>query len=207
MVDPLSYFSFQPVLHDWCNKGRGMCYPFCGMVYIKEPLLLIRKSSPCGSSTFPLLPSEWSFTICLMPYNRKIKCVELNKTFFLNLVCFDKITVLLFTLYRWIFWGNHISLGSLSDIVFSWRLPRNWKSDCTPQVHWLRTWGVEWPPLVVAQSNGNMHWVRGDQSNWFLKIENVLYASSYICIYTLFHENNMGMYCHFIHFLFNNFII
>ena len=21
MVDPLSYFSFQPVLHDWCNKG------------------------------------------------------------------------------------------------------------------------------------------------------------------------------------------
>ena len=22
-VDPLSYFSFQPVLHDWCNKGRG----------------------------------------------------------------------------------------------------------------------------------------------------------------------------------------
>ena len=26
-VDPLSYFSFQPVLHDWCNKGRGMCYP------------------------------------------------------------------------------------------------------------------------------------------------------------------------------------
>ena len=26
-VDPLSYFSFQPVLHDWCNKGLGMCYP------------------------------------------------------------------------------------------------------------------------------------------------------------------------------------
>ena len=24
-VNPLSYFSFQPVLHDWCNKGRGMC--------------------------------------------------------------------------------------------------------------------------------------------------------------------------------------
>ena len=29
-VDPLSYFSFQPVLHDWCNKGRGMCYPVYG---------------------------------------------------------------------------------------------------------------------------------------------------------------------------------
>ena len=35
-VDPLIYFSFQPVLHDWCNKGRGMCYPVCGMVHIKE---------------------------------------------------------------------------------------------------------------------------------------------------------------------------
>ena len=38
-VDPLSYFSFQPVLHDWCNKGSGMCYPVCGMVHIKEPLV------------------------------------------------------------------------------------------------------------------------------------------------------------------------
>ena len=26
MVDPLSYFSFQTVLHDWCNEGRGMWY-------------------------------------------------------------------------------------------------------------------------------------------------------------------------------------
>ena len=70
-VDPLSYFSFQPVLHDWCNKGRGMCYPVCGMVHIKEPLLLIDKSSLCGGSGFPLSLSEWSLTICLTPYNRK----------------------------------------------------------------------------------------------------------------------------------------
>ena len=35
MVDPLSYFSFQPVLHDWCNKGCGMCYPVYGMMHIK----------------------------------------------------------------------------------------------------------------------------------------------------------------------------
>ena len=63
-VDPLSYFSFQPVLHDWCNKGRGMCYPVCGMVHIKEPLLLIDKSSLCGGSGFPFSLSEWSFTIC-----------------------------------------------------------------------------------------------------------------------------------------------
>ena len=65
------YFSFQPVLLDWCNKGCGMCYPVCGMVHIKEPLLLIERSSPCGGSWFPLSLSEWSFTICLTPYNRK----------------------------------------------------------------------------------------------------------------------------------------
>ena len=58
-----SYFSFQPVLHDWCNKGCGMCYPVCGMMHIKEPLLLIGKSSLCGGSGFPLSLSEWSFTI------------------------------------------------------------------------------------------------------------------------------------------------
>ena len=66
-----SYFSFLPVLHDWCNKGRGMCYPVCGMVHIKEPLLLIDKSSLCGGSGFPFSLSEWSLTICLTPYNRR----------------------------------------------------------------------------------------------------------------------------------------
>ena len=63
-------FSFQPVLHDWCNKGCGMCYPVCGIVHIKEPLLIIGKSL-CGGSGFPLSLSEWSFTICPMPYNHK----------------------------------------------------------------------------------------------------------------------------------------
>ena len=70
-VDPLSYFTFQPVHHDWCNKGRGMCYPVCGMVHITEPLLLIGKISPYGGSGFPLSLSEWFFTICPTPYNRK----------------------------------------------------------------------------------------------------------------------------------------
>ena len=64
-VNPLSYFSFQPVLHDWSKKGRGMCYPVCGMVHIKEPLLLIDKSSLCGGSGFPFSLSEWSFTIII----------------------------------------------------------------------------------------------------------------------------------------------
>ena len=57
-VDPLSYFSFQPVLHDWCNKGRGMCYPLSGMVDIKEPLLLIDKTCLCGGRGFPFSLSE-----------------------------------------------------------------------------------------------------------------------------------------------------
>ena len=47
-----------------------MCYPVCGMVHIKEPLLLIEKSSLCGGSGFPLSLSDWSFTICLTPYGR-----------------------------------------------------------------------------------------------------------------------------------------
>ena len=53
------------------NKGRGMCYSVCGMVHIKEPLLLIGKSNPRSGSGFPLSLSEWSFTICQTPYNRK----------------------------------------------------------------------------------------------------------------------------------------
>ena len=71
MVDPLNCFSFQPVFHDSCNKGCGMCYPVCGMVHIKQPLLLIGKGSPCGGSGFPLSLSELSFTICLTSYNGK----------------------------------------------------------------------------------------------------------------------------------------
>ena len=62
IVDPLSYFLFQPVLHDWCNQGHGMCYPVCGMVHIKEPLLLIGKSSPCGGSRFPPSWTHWAIS-------------------------------------------------------------------------------------------------------------------------------------------------
>ena len=48
----------------------GMCYPVCGMVHIKEPLLLIGKSSHVAAAGFLSL-SEWSFTICPTLYNRK----------------------------------------------------------------------------------------------------------------------------------------
>ena len=43
----------------------------CVMMHIKEPLLLIGKSSPYGGSGFSLSLSDWFFTICLTPYNRK----------------------------------------------------------------------------------------------------------------------------------------
>ena len=61
---------FISVIESQCIKGCGMCYPVCGMVHIKEPLLIIGKSSPCGSSGFPLSLSEWSFTIRPTAYNR-----------------------------------------------------------------------------------------------------------------------------------------
>ena len=81
MVNPLSYFSFQPVLYYWCNKGRGMCYPVCGMMHIKELLMLIERVAYVAAACFLSL-SEWSFTICLTPYNRKqnVLSSSLNKT-------------------------------------------------------------------------------------------------------------------------------
>ena len=69
IVDPLSYILFQPVVHDWCNKSCGMCYPVYGMMHIKELLLLIEKNSSCCSSGFPL--PIWSFNIRPTPYNCK----------------------------------------------------------------------------------------------------------------------------------------
>ena len=45
-----------------------------GMMHIKEPLLLIRKSSLYGGSGYPLFLSEWFFTISLTPYNH-VECV------------------------------------------------------------------------------------------------------------------------------------
>ena len=60
-----------------------MYYPVCVMMHIKEPLLLIGKSSLGGSSGFPLSLSELFFTIRLMPYNGKynVLSMSLNKTF------------------------------------------------------------------------------------------------------------------------------
>ena len=78
----MSYFSFQPVLHDWFTKGRCVYYPLFGMVHIKELKLLIGKGNPCGGCVFPLSLSDWSFTVCPTPYNdlKKELSASLNKT-------------------------------------------------------------------------------------------------------------------------------
>ena len=48
----IAVISFEPVIHDWCNKGRGMSYPVCWMMHIKEPLLLIGKISHVTAAGF-----------------------------------------------------------------------------------------------------------------------------------------------------------
>ena len=111
MVDPLSYFSFQPVLHNWCNKGHCMFYPVCGMVHVKEPLLLIGKSNPCGSSRFPLslsgpLPYVW-------------RHITLNK------MCWVR---------RWI---KHFLPAFLSRYLSS-PLPYIWRHITVNQICWVR---------------------------------------------------------------------
>ena len=61
-----------------------MCYPICGMVHIKDPLLLIRKSSPyngdIGFLVF-LLRSPLLFVQCHITMNKKFMSVTLNKIF------------------------------------------------------------------------------------------------------------------------------
>ena len=54
-----------------CSTKAVVCDILSGILHIKEPLLLIGKSNPCGGCGFPLSLSEWSFTIYLTPYNRK----------------------------------------------------------------------------------------------------------------------------------------
>ena len=36
------------------DPRHGMCYPVCGMVHIKYPLLLIKKSNQCSHSLIVL---------------------------------------------------------------------------------------------------------------------------------------------------------
>ena len=57
-----------------------MWYPVCGMVHIKEPLLLIEKSGPySGSIMLPLSLSKWSFTICAALCNPRLLALSGSK--------------------------------------------------------------------------------------------------------------------------------
>ena len=48
-----------------------VCVILFVIMHTKETLLLFGNSSPLGGSGFLLSLSEWSFTICPTPYNRK----------------------------------------------------------------------------------------------------------------------------------------
>ena len=55
-ADLLSYFLFQPVMCNWCNKGHGIYY----RVNAKDPLLLISNNRPWSDgSGFSLSLSVW----------------------------------------------------------------------------------------------------------------------------------------------------
>ena len=63
------YFLLQIVVHNWSIKGCGGCCCVCGKVHLRDPLLLIRKSSLCGESGFPL-KRYLTITIPLMSNSR-----------------------------------------------------------------------------------------------------------------------------------------
>ena len=65
----IGYFPSQPAVHNWSIKGCSMCCPVYGKLYIKDPLLHIRKNSPCGDSGFPLRKYV-TMTLCLMSNSR-----------------------------------------------------------------------------------------------------------------------------------------
>ena len=71
-----------------------MCYPVCGMVHIKEPLLLMGKSSLCSvmhvviKVGFPTGILDWSYTISPTLCNCKCSEFIINKTFVYRLHSF-----------------------------------------------------------------------------------------------------------------------
>ena len=69
MVDPLSYYSFQPVLYDWLTTGHdGTCYPLCGdkrplaanrdlrLLPTLVGLLVLHCTHQCRQVPHPLIP-------------------------------------------------------------------------------------------------------------------------------------------------------
>ena len=59
------YYSFQPVLHDWCNKDRVCAILYVGMVHIYKKKLAANKKRVAYAATVGFLSrlSEWSDAI------------------------------------------------------------------------------------------------------------------------------------------------
>ena len=49
---PIEVFLVPASAHNWCNKGHVMCYPVCGKMHIKEPLLLIERVAHLAAARF-----------------------------------------------------------------------------------------------------------------------------------------------------------
>ena len=78
IMDPVSYFSYQPVLNNWCNKGCGMYYPIGGMVHIKCPLLLTKSVAYVVAAAGFLSLFEWYFVRCHTTVNNVLSASLYN---------------------------------------------------------------------------------------------------------------------------------
>ena len=105
-----------------------MCYPVYGIVHIKDPLLLIGKSSPCsGSSRFPLSLYEWFFTIYPMPYNCiwNVLSASLNKNFIPFFKCLAQCQLMVVKTVALIVQWYIYSLNS--EYIFTQKTPKRCK--------------------------------------------------------------------------------
>ena len=59
-VDPWSYFSFQPVIHDWCNKGHGWNLTFTNQFVYTLYNKILEEATFC--SCF------WDHSLCIVPF-------------------------------------------------------------------------------------------------------------------------------------------
>ena len=85
----MNYFLLQPVLYNWCNKIEGMQYPICGIVFIKDLLLLTGKEGrkemfylPTHSTHFIygyMASDIWLRTI--LTVRKEIRCRHIGYSF------------------------------------------------------------------------------------------------------------------------------
>ena len=76
-VDP--YFSFQPVLHDWSNKGYGMCYPVGWCIYKRTHAVNVAAAGFLSH----YLSSHLPYVRRHITVNKNVLSATLNKTSFL----------------------------------------------------------------------------------------------------------------------------